>query len=225
MVAVLSFGPEGNLAEIAGWLALVWGGLTIVTGPQYVRNDLRGDLLKLDLLRSYPLRGRSVVLAEAAASTLMLTGVQFSLILVAYLAFLGNRTMLPDLEERTLLLLILFVCLPPINLLSMLIQNGAALLFPAWVKLGSGRMAGVEALGQNLLMMVAFLGLLSVTLVVPVILGGGGYLLLRSVLNDWALIPAIAVALTIIGLEAALIVHWLGHVFERTDPVTAGITA
>ncbi|HZI77217.1 MAG TPA: putative ABC exporter domain-containing protein, partial [Gemmatimonadales bacterium] len=138
MVTVLSFGPEGNLAEIAGWLALVWGGLTIVTGPQYVRNDLRGDLLKLDLLRSYPLRGRSVVLAEAAASTLMLTGVQFSLILVAYLAFLGNRTMLPDLEERTLLLLMVFVCLPPINLLSMLIQNGAALLFPAWVKLGSG---------------------------------------------------------------------------------------
>jgi hypothetical protein len=222
-VAVLSFDPEGTLAEIAGWLAASWAAVTIVIGPQWVRNDLRGDLLKLDLLRSYPLRGSSVVIAEVAASTLMLTAIQLSVLIIAYLAFLGNQTMTPDLEERTLLLLIAVVYLPGINLLGMLIQNAAALLFPAWVRLGTGRPGGVEALGQNLLMMVAFVTLLALTLALPLALASGSFLLLRPLLEGWAALPATVLALGTIAFEAALIVEWLGGVFERTDSAGAGI--
>jgi putative ABC exporter len=223
IVSALSFEPEGTLAEIAGWLAATWAGIAVVIGPQWVRNDLRGDLLKLDLLRSYPLRGWSVVIAEAAASTLVLTAIQLSLLVIAYLAFLGNQTMMPDLEERTLLLLAAVVYLPGINLLGMLIQNAAALLYPAWVRLGSGRPGGVEALGQNLLMMVVFVALLVLLLALPATLGGGAYLLLRSPMNDWAALPATVLVLGTIAFEAALVVEWMGGVFERTDPATAGI--
>lgn len=224
VVTVLSFNPEGTWAEIAGWLAVCWAGITVVTGPQYVRNDLRNDLLKLDLLRSYPLRGWAVVIAEAAASTLMLTAIQLALLWIGYLAFLGNQSMAPDLEERTLLLLAAVVFLPAINLLGMLIQNGAALLYPAWVRLGSGRAGGVEALGQNLLMMIAFVALLGLTLLLPAALGGGAFLLLRDPLGNWAAIPATLVVLGTIGFEAALVVDWLGGIFERTDPASAGIS-
>ena len=223
IVGVLSFDSDGTLAELAGWLAVFWAAVMVVSGPQYVRNDLRADLLKLDLLRSYPLRGWSVVLAEAAASTLMLTAIQFCLLGIAYLAFLGNQTMVPALEERTLLLLASMAVLPAINLLGMLIQNGAALLYPAWVRLGSGRAGGVEALGQNMLMMIAFVALLAGTLVVPVAVGGGAFLLLRTALENWAVIPAAILGLGLIGFEAALIVEWLGRIFERTDPASAGI--
>jgi ABC-2 type transport system permease protein len=223
IAAVLSFDPEGTLAEIAGWLAASWAGIMIVIGPQWVRNDLRGDLLKLDLLRSYPLRGWSVVIAEVAASTLILTAIQLSLLIIAYLAFLGNQTMMPDLEERTLLLLIAVLYLPGINLLGMLIQNAAALLYPAWVRLGTGRPGGVEALGQNLLMMVAFVTLLALTLALPVALAGGSFLLLRPLLEGWAALPATVLALGTMAFEAALIVEWLGGVFERTDSAAAGI--
>ena len=224
IVSALSFDPDGSLAEIAGWFAVTWAGLMVVMGPQYVRNDLRGDLLKLDLLRSYPLRGRSVVLAEAAASTVMLTVIQWCLLGIGYLAFLGNRSMVPDLEERTLLLAASLAVLPAINLLSMLIQNGVALLYPAWVRLGSGRAAGVEALGQNLLMVIAFLALLSLTLALPVAIGGGLYLVLFPALQNWALLPGAAAGLGVVAFEAACLVDWLGGVFERTDPAAAGIS-
>jgi hypothetical protein len=224
IAGALSFDPEGTLAEIAGWLAVFWAGVMVVAGPQYVRNDLRGDLLKLDLLRSYPVRGWSVVLAETAASTIMLTVIQLCLLGIGYLAFLGNRSMQPDLQERSLLLLGSIVLLPAVNLLGMLIQNGAALLYPAWVRLGSGRSAGVEALGQNLLMTIAFVTLLSLTLVLPVAIGGGSYLLLRAMLGPWALMPAILLIVGIIAFEAALMVEWLGGIFERTDPATSGIS-
>ena len=146
IVTALSFEPEGTLAEIAGWFAVTWAGAMTVIGPQWVRNDLRGDLLKLDMLRSYPLRGWSIVVAEVTASALVLTAIQLSLLAIGYLAFLGNQLMEPPLGTRTIVLAAAFVFLPGINLLGMIIQNGVALLYPAWVRLGSGRPAGVEAL-------------------------------------------------------------------------------
>jgi ABC-2 type transport system permease protein len=223
VVTVLSFEPEGTMAGIAGWFLVFWGASMIVLGPQWVRNDLRGDLPKLDLLRSYPLAGWSVVLAEVGASTLLLTAIQLSLLVIGYLAFLGNDTMYPGLEDRTLALAAAFLFLPGINLLGMLIQNGAALLYPAWVRLGSGRAGGVEALGQNFLMMVAFVALLAVALALPVGIAGGGFLLLRPAIDGWAVLPATVMALSIIAYEAALMVGWLGRLFERTDPASAGI--
>jgi len=223
IVTAVSFKPEGTLAEIAGWFAVTWAGAMTVIGPQWVRNDLRGDLLKLDLLRSYPLRGWSVVIAEVGASALVLTVIQLSLLVIGYLAFLGNQSMAPALDERTLLLFAAFVFLPGINLLGMIIQNGAALLYPAWVRLGSGRPAGVEALGQNMLMMVVFVALLAVTLLLPVAIGGGAFLLLHRAINGWAALPATILVLGTMAFEAALLVEWLGRLFERTDPAAAGI--
>jgi hypothetical protein len=145
------------------------------------------------------------------------------LFVIGYLAFLGNRSMEPALAERTLVLLATFVFLPGINLLGMIIQNGAALLYPAWVHLGSGRPAGVEALGQNMLMMVVFVALLGATLLLPVAVGGGTFLLLHRAINGWAALPATALGLGIMAFEAALLVEWLGRVFERTDPASVGI--
>jgi ABC-2 type transport system permease protein len=223
IVTALSFEPEGTLAGIAGWFAVTWAGAMTVIGPQWVRNDLRGDLLKLDMLRSYPLRGWSVVIAEVGASTLVLTLIQLSLLVIGYLAFLGDQSMVPALDERTLLLFAAFVFLPGINLLGMIIQNGAALLYPAWVRLGSGRPAGVEALGQNMLMMVVFVALLAVTLLLPVAIGGGAFLLLHRAIDGWAALPATVLVLATMAFEAALLVEWLGRLFERTDPASAGI--
>jgi hypothetical protein len=59
-------------------------------GPQWIRNDLRGDLLKLDLLRSYPLRGASLVAAETASSALILTGLQLGLLVIALAGVSGG---------------------------------------------------------------------------------------------------------------------------------------
>jgi ABC-2 type transport system permease protein len=145
--ALLSLKADRSVAEIVGWLTATWAALALVLGPQWIRNDLRSDLARLDLLRSYPLTGRAVVASEAAASALVVSGLQLGLLVIAYLAFLGDTTMEPDLHTRTALLLVCVVCLPGINYLGMLIQNGAALMFPAWVHLGPGGTGGVEGVG------------------------------------------------------------------------------
>ena len=78
-------------------------------------------------------------------------------------------------------------------------------------------------MGQNMLMMIAFVALLAGTLVVPVTVGGGAFLLLRTDLENLAVLPAAILGLGLIGFEVALIVEWLGRIFERTDPASAGI--
>jgi len=210
---------------VAGWLAATWAGLSVVIGPQWVRNDLRSDLLKLDLLRSYPLAGRAVLAAETAASTAVLTALQIGLLLVAWFAFLGNAHMYPALGLRTLALATAVACLPGINYLGLLIQNGAALLFPAWIQLGSGRPGGVEALGQNMLIIVAYSALLGVGLALPGMLALLAFALLRDSVGWWAIVPGVAVLLAGIAVEVAALLRWLGGVFESTDPAGAEIAA
>jgi hypothetical protein len=74
-----------------------------------------------------------------------------------------------------------------------------------------------------MLMMVMFLALLGVTLLLPAAIGGGTFLLLHGAINNWAALPAVALVLGTIAFEAALLVEWLGRLFERTDPASAGI--
>jgi ABC-2 type transport system permease protein len=223
VVAVASFDPDGTLAEVAGTLGAMWGAGLIIIGPQWVRNDLRSDLRKLDLLRTFPLRGSEIVAAETGASTVVLSLLQAALLGFAYLAFLGNRSFELSLGDRSLALAAAFLLLPAVNFIGLLIHNGAALLYPAWTHLGSGRPGGVEALGQNFLTMIAFVLLLSVALAVPVALGGGVFLLLRDALGLWALLPAAALADAAILAESLPALRWLGGVLERTEVTEAGL--
>jgi ABC-2 type transport system permease protein len=218
-VAVLSAG-EGSttLLEIVGWLTAMWAGFLFVLGPQWVRNDLRTDLSRLALLRSYPLRGETVVGAETAGSTAVLTALQLGLIGIAYLAFWGADVPEPAPELRTAALAAAVVFLPAINFLAMLIQNGAALLLPAWVRVGSDRPIGVEALGHNMLVMSGFVAILAVLLLAPAVVAGLVYLGLEPVSGRWAVAPAAVGALVVAALEARLLLARLGRVFEATDP-------
>jgi hypothetical protein len=223
VLAGFSFRPEATGAEIVGWFAAMWGGFLLLIGPQWIRSDLRGDLPKLDLLRSYPLRGSAVVSAEVTASTLVLSSLQLGVLLVAYLAFLGNRVMEPTLSYRTAALAAAVAFLPGVNLLGLLIHNGAAILFPAWIAPATGRGGGVEALGQNMLAIIAYVMLLSVALVAPVGLGGGVFFLLADRIGWWAVVPGGAAALAVAAVEARTMIRWLGRAFERTDPAAAGV--
>ena len=218
-VAVLSVG-EGSttVLEIVGWLAAMWATFLIVLGPQWVRNDLRADLSRLALLRSYPLRGTAVVGAETAGSTAVLTALQLGLAGIAYLAFWGGGVLEPPPELRTAMLAAAVVLLPAINFLAMLIQNGAALLLPAWVRLGPNRPIGVEALGHNMLVMSGFVAILAVLLLAPAAVAGAVFVGLEPMAGWWAAAPAAVGALVVVALEARLLLSRLGRVFETTDP-------
>lgn len=218
-VSLLSIGGgDKTLLEIVGWMAALWAGFLLVLGPQWIRNDLRTDLSRLALLRSYPLSGRTVVGAETAGSTAVLTALQLGLVGIAYLSFWGGAVEDPSPALRTAILAAVVVFLPAINFLAMLIQNGAALLLPAWVRVGQDRPIGVEALGHNMLMMVGFTAVLGALLLAPAAVGAGLFVGLEPITGRWAAGPAALGALLVMALESRLLLARLGRIFEATDP-------
>ncbi len=217
VVAIASSNPESTLSQITGTLALTWLGLVVLLGPQWVRNDLRRDLVHADLLRSYPLRGWAVVAMEASASAITLTLVELVLAAVGYLAFLNDTTLEVSRLDRTLMLAAALVILPPLNLLMMLLQNGAAVLFPGWVRIG-GPPTGIEALGQQVLSTTAAWLMLAVTLATPAALATVTFFTLASSNRPAALVAAVVAGLAALATEVAELVRWLGRAFERLEP-------
>jgi hypothetical protein len=216
----LSVGDSnGTLLEIVGWMTLMWAGFLFVLGPQWIRNDLRTDLARLAVLRSYPLRGAAVVGAEAAGSTAVLTALQFGLVTLAWIALWGGGVDEPPTAVRTAVLAVAVVLLPGVNFLAMLIQNGAVILLPGWVNPGSDRAIGVEALGHNMLIISGFLLILAALLAAPAAAAAALLYGLRS-LGWWAVVPAALAALGLMALEARVLLARLGRVYEATDPAT-----
>jgi hypothetical protein len=105
----------------------------------------------------------------------------------------------------------------------MLLLNGGALLYPAWVRIGPGRSAGVEGLGQNTLSMAAYGLALLIALTPAAIAAGAVVWALGGAFGAWAWLPACAVGLGAIAVECWLLVPYLGRVLEAIDLPSAGI--
>jgi hypothetical protein len=212
---LISAGTAAHSGPALATPYLVIAGMMLVLGPRIVRNDLRQDLTSVSLLKSYPLRGAELVAFEIASPTLVLAVFQILMLVVAYWAVpLVNR---PALGGRVAP----FVFLAPFailafNAVGIAIQNGAALMFPSWVRLGPDS-GGVEATGQNLLLAVGSLVALAIMLVVPVIVAGVVAFTVRPFAARLAMVGAAAAGIAFLGGEIVLLVRALGGVFDRMD--------
>jgi hypothetical protein len=209
-------------------MAFVAAILLIVLGPLAVRNDLRQDLLHIDMLRTYPLRGSVLVFAEIASSTLVLTLIQWTLLGMSYV-FLAAAPADAGIEPVSLVsasfpgnlttLAIAIVVLPIINSASFFVQNAAALLFPDWVRLGAGGVGGLEVIGQRLLGFGASLFALTAILAPPTLVVAGILMIWQNnaVPSPASLFVAVTAGIIVGATEIFVAVQWLGYRFERTD--------
>lgn len=187
-------------------------------GPHILRNDLRRDLLNLETIKTYPLTGRQIVRGEILAPWSCLVVLQWVLLVILWLAHLRGAE--ADFEKFAGLWILPGALLfaPALSLLGLLIQNAMALFFPGWISLGSQRSRGIESMGQQVVLMIAYF-ILYVLLLLPAILaaallGGGVYWIVGSP----GIIVGAAVAAGVVFAEAWLGTFWLGHLFEKTDP-------
>ena len=207
-----------ELAAIGEILAAIPLVMLVFLGPGFVRADLRQDLLQLDQLRSYPLRGSTIVAAEIASTASILTVMQYLLLGVAVcLASYDRRAPVPLAPAA----LIALIALPTLNAITLTVANGAALLFPGWVRLGDGRAAGIEAMGQNVLGILVSRVLTMIALIPPLIVAGVVASLVDAwtgrAMGVWSFVPAAPLAALVVFLELWAVITWLGGVFARTD--------
>lgn len=224
MLVMLLVSDEGSLVERGGELGfglLVFAGLITIAGPLAARFDLRLDLGYIDLLRTYPLPGRDLVTAGIATSTAAICLAQLTLAVPGVLLITFAGKLAPG--YAVLAVIGLLIASPVINGLAVAIQNAIALLYPGWSKIGDSNAAGIEAVGQNLLVLIGTLVFIALSLLPALIVGGvvGGVLSLS--LGPWAIAPGALAAVAVIAGEVVLGVIWLGRLYDSTDPVEAGL--
>jgi ABC-2 type transport system permease protein len=204
----------GSLAPLVLALACF---ITLL-GPYSVRNDLRMDLPRLPVLKTWPISGRELLIGELLAPSLILSVVVWFLVAVAAVLAPTWRSGPGDTLGRAAVGLAVAVLAPILIAGQLVIQNAAVVLFPAWIVTGGARVRGVEAMGQRMVMLAAtLLSLVIGVLPAAAVAGGLGWLL--YLLVGWpAALPAAVVFAGILLGEAILVLTWLGGVLERTEP-------
>lgn len=218
---VMASVPDGRRSAAMAIPFFGFAMMTLILGPSAIRNDLRQDLLRLASIKTYPLRGRAVVAGEMASPTLVLTLLEVVMLAIGYFALPASTRAMLAPTDKAVLAIVSPVALLAINAVSVGIQNGAALLFPGWVRLGP-ESAGFEALGQMMLMSVGSVVVLALSLVLPAGAGVAAYFLGLPLLGSLAGAAAAAAAVLVLAFEVGLLVSMLGGVFERTDPTALG---
>ena len=202
-----------------GMVALFTAAYTLFLGPQLARQDLRGDLLNTDILKTYPLRGWQVVLGEMLTPVAILTGLLWLALLTLLLALHPHQVGWLTPSLRLVIGAGLVPVVPVLCTLQLLVPNAAALLFPAWAQSMRNRTErGIEMLGQRLIFVAGqFLVILFALL--PAALGA--FLLIFA--TQWLIGSVAAVACAGVAVLAILVgevwcgLWWLGERFEKFD--------
>jgi hypothetical protein len=200
---------------LIGTLALGWLGMLTLLGPQWIRIDLRGELDHLSLLRSWPVSGLELMSGQVFSSALVLTALQAVLGVIVLTALAGTAQALSPASFATLSTAGV-LALGGLNVVSLGLQNGAALLFPGWIRT-DGRPGGIEAMGQQLLAAGISVVVLLLAALGPGLLAGAVIYFARGILGEWSLLPALLLGAAGLGLEAFLLLDWLGSRFERGE--------
>lgn len=209
----LSHGLAGQLAMGGATLA----GLLTFFGPMLVRNDLRQDMQNLTALKTLPLNGRTVVMAEVMSSALPIAAAQYVILILAGICSL----LMVDPLPVSLVVTVLAVALPALLAFATVmvaVQNGAPVLFPGWVRLGTVVGGGMENLGQGVLSMSIILILVALLLVLPAIVVGFSIWMLAPFSPALAAFASILTGSTTLGAETFGIFAVLGRALEKTEP-------
>jgi hypothetical protein len=205
-------GPAAFVTFVASSLS----GAAVIFGPQWMRQDLRGDFEHLDLLKTWPVRAADLIRGEMAWPALFISGCAWLGILCAGL-FSG--TALPDVRfvDRWAIALSAAVVAPALVAAQFTIHNAIALVFPAWVPSGAQRTRGIDAMGQQLIMLAAIVIALVLFALPGAIAGAVVWFVLQRLIGTFVFVLSAAVFAGIVAVEVLAATELLGPAYERLD--------
>jgi ABC-2 type transport system permease protein len=220
LAVVIGLQTRGSkAAPLFGILAL----FTMLVGPYMVRNDLRHDMPRLPVLKTWPVAGRQLLVGELLAPTVVLTAFAWFLLLLTMALARAWPVGPKDIAERIALAVGVAVVAPMVIAGQVFIQNAAVVLFPGWIATGGTRARGIEAMGQNMLMFFGTMLALAVGVLPAAAVASGLGFLLWQLIGWSAVLPAAIVLAGLLGLETWLVVGWLGRVLDRTEPAAVEV--
>lgn len=195
------------------------GVYALLLGPMIVRRAAQRTLQRLDEMKAYPLHGWEVILGELLSPIVLLSAAEWillALLAVAAVNGVANRALSPLLAGVGSVGLALII--PPLVGILFGLNFVGNLYFPAW-SVSTQPGPGIEKMGQRLIFFGGYVIVLVVCLA-PALGMGALVFLLTGLLSESR---ALGVGLTAVGmasvlaLEFAAMVWWLGGRYERFD--------
>jgi ABC-2 type transport system permease protein len=228
-MGVATTSSHAEAVEVLAFLCVGLSGMAILLGPLMIRNDLRKDLANLPMLKAWPIRGAAIIRGEVLAPVLVLSVVVWVLIVGAtalsaglivsmavsarLLSAIGPRS-IADLASYAAAAMILAPGLIAVNLVA---QNGIAVLFPAWVTIGTPRSQGVEVIGQRMLLLAGTMFVLIGAVLPAALIGGLSGFVVYWMLRIVPVVVPAAIGSGVLVAECVLVTEALGRVLDRTD--------
>jgi ABC-2 type transport system permease protein len=216
VVVVMTTRQSSDLLAGIGVLVGVFAVMGALLGPHMMRSDFRLDLAQIDILRSYPVRPRDIVMGELFAPLAVLAVLEWILTTACFTLTLELEHG-AELPLRVVTLFAVLLGLPAITLCGLVVRNAAVLVFPGWMGSTDKNERGIEVLGQRLFAMFATLVVLALALVPAGLVG-----VVIGVALDYLVGP---VGFAVGGVFGAFVVYALaflamaplGKAFERFD--------
>jgi len=206
-----------TLATIACFFAALFPLLGTALFPQ----DLRLDLPRMEVLKSYPISGERLIAAELAAPLAIVAAIELFL--------LGGTSMVLQLIDKApgtlgffrkpevVVTALLFAI--PICATQLLIRNAVPVFLPAWAMRSKDEPRGFVQMGQRIVLMVGNLLVLGVALIPAALLFIPGLLIASRFFSGSPLVLALATvpAVALLFGEVWLGIRLLGAQFDRID--------
>ena len=204
---------NGAGEKVVPILFLVLALFAVTFGPVMAKWDLRQDLANLVVLKTWPVSGAAIFRGELLAPAVALcSSATIAIVLAGVLAphtwFNGPAA----ISGRLSLTLAAILVANALIITQLVIQNGIAVSFPAWLRITPGTgIGGIEATGQMMVVMYGGLIAMAVAALVPAAMAAAVMFMLGG-----TLLPAVAFAAVLL-VECYAAVEILGAILDRTD--------
>lgn len=208
------------LRVVIGTCALLLGAWLFIGGPMFMQKNLQRLFEQLDVLKTYPIPGKQLVLGELVTPIVVITAVQWLLLLVGGLSLWPSQTDSIGTGDFLVIVVAMAILSPVLCGLMLCVPFAGMLLFPAWLVNRSGESRGgiVEALGQRLVFFAGYILVLMLALLPALVLSALAFIALHAFGNSTiALAGAAALAFVVLFLEWQLVVVGLGRRFDQLD--------
>jgi hypothetical protein len=225
VVALYFLGQAFYTPELAARTALAMASLSLAAifpliGSRVFTQDMRLDLPRIELLKSYPISGERLVAAEIAGPLTFLAAVELLLLSVA--AIILHAAELPaklDYLASPEFVVIALMLATPVCAAQLLLRNAVPILLPGWAMRAPDEQRGFIVMGQRMLMMAGNLLVLSFVLLPAACILGPGLLMAKYWFHGSMPVVALTTVLAtaLLFFEVWLGIRFLGRQFEKID--------
>jgi ABC-2 type transport system permease protein len=214
------YSPDPAVRTTIAALALALAALFPFLGSGVFTQDMRLDLARIELLKSYPIAGERLVAAEIAGPLTFVAVVEIMMLTVAaiilHAAELPAKASFLGTPEFVVIALLLAT---PICAAQLMIRNAVPILLPGWAMRAPDEQRGFIMMGQRLLMTLGNLLVLLFVLLPAACIVVPGLLMAKFWFHDSMPMVALTTVLAagLLFLEVWLGIRFLGRQFEKID--------